>query len=56
MPVIESRIAALLRERASFEPDYTAFTFIDYEQDGNGVAESLTWSRAYRRTLTLRES
>jgi len=22
MPVIESRIAALLRERASFEPDY----------------------------------
>ena len=31
----------------------TAFTFIDYEQDWDGVAENLTWSQLYRRTLNL---
>ena len=53
MPVIETSISALLRERASLQPDDTAFTFIDYEQDWNGVAESLTWSQLYRRTLNV---
>ncbi len=43
----------MLRERASLQPDDTAFTFIDYEHDWNGVAESLTWSQLYRRTLNV---
>jgi long-chain fatty acid adenylyltransferase FadD28 len=55
MPVIESSVAAVLRERASLQPDHTAFTFIDYEQDWNGVAESLTWSQLHRRALNVAE-
>ena len=49
----DSSPAAILRERAGFQPNDTAFTFIDYEQDWNGVAESLTWSQLYRRTLNV---
>lgn len=46
----------LLSERASLQPDDTAFTFIDYEQDWAGVAESLTWSQLYRRTLNVADA
>jgi fatty acid CoA ligase FadD28 len=46
-------IPALLRERASLQPDRTAFTFIDYEKDWAGVAESLTWSRLHRRVVNI---
>ena len=46
-------IPAVVRERASLQPDDMAFTFLDYEHDWDGVAESLTWSQLYRRTLTL---
>ncbi|KUH80914.1 MULTISPECIES: AMP-binding protein [unclassified Mycobacterium] len=49
----ESSPAAILRERAGFQPDDTAFTFIDYDQDWNGVPESLTWSQLYRRTTNV---
>ena len=49
MPVIESSIPALLQERAQQQPDATAYTFIDYEVDPTGFAESLTWSQVYRR-------
>jgi fatty acid CoA ligase FadD28 len=48
---METSIPALLCERASLQPNDTAFTFIDYDQDWNGVPESLTWSQLYRRTL-----
>jgi long-chain fatty acid adenylyltransferase FadD28 len=48
-----SSISAVLRERASLEPNDTAFTFLDYENDWDGVAESLTWSQVYRRTLNV---
>jgi acyl-CoA synthetase (AMP-forming)/AMP-acid ligase II len=51
--VIETSILAALRERASLQPNDTAFTFIDYEQDWEGVAESLTWAQLYRRSLNL---
>jgi len=51
--VVESPIPAVLRERALLRPDETAFTYIDYEQDPAGVAESLTWSQLYRRTLNI---
>ena len=43
----------MLRERASLQPNGTAFTFMDYEQDWAGIAESLTWSQLYRRALNL---
>ncbi|OBG23964.1 acyl-CoA synthetase [Mycolicibacterium celeriflavum] len=49
----ESSPAAILRERAGFQPDDTAFTFIDYDQDWNGVPETLTWSQLYRRTTNV---
>jgi fatty acid CoA ligase FadD28 len=53
MPVIESSILTVLRERASLKPNNTAFTFVDYEQDWQGVAESVTWSQLYRRVLNV---
>jgi long-chain fatty acid adenylyltransferase FadD28 len=56
MPVVETSILALLRERASLQPDDTVFTFIDFEQDWAGVAESLTWSQLYRRTLNVADA
>lgn len=46
-------VPAVLRERASLQPDDTAFTFVDYEHDWEGVPESLTWSQLYRRTLAV---
>ncbi len=49
--VIEQSLPAVLCERASLQPDDVAVTFIDYEQDWAGVAESLTWSQLYRRAL-----
>jgi fatty acid CoA ligase FadD28 len=51
--VVESSLPALLRERASLQPDDTAYTFIDYEQDWAGIAQSLTWFQVYRRTLNV---
>ncbi|VEG38863.1 fatty acyl-AMP ligase FadD28 [Mycolicibacterium flavescens] len=45
--------AAMIRERAGFQPNDTAFTFIDYDRDWNGVPESLTWSQLYRRTTNV---
>jgi fatty acid CoA ligase FadD28 len=53
--VIERSIPSVLRERASLQPSDTAFTFVDYEQDWDGVAESLTWSQVYRRALNVAE-
>jgi acyl-CoA synthetase (AMP-forming)/AMP-acid ligase II len=52
-PVRTPSLPSLLRERASLQPDDTALTFIDYEQDWAGVAESLTWSQLYRRALNV---
>ncbi len=48
-----SSLTAVLRERASLQPNDVAFTFIDYEQDWAGVSESLTWSQLYRRSLNI---
>ncbi len=46
-------LPAVLRTWARIQPNDPAFTFIDYEQDWNGVAETLTWSQLYRRTRNL---
>src|ERR1700742_3504688 len=51
--VVETFLPSVLRERASLQPNDTAFTFIDYEHDWNGVAESLTWAQLYRRSLNV---
>jgi len=53
MPVTESSILTVLRERASLKPNNPAFTFVDYQQDWLGAAESLTWSQLYRRVLNV---
>ena len=53
MPVSESSILTVLRERASLKPNNTAFTFLDYQQDWLGVTETLTWSQLYRRVLNV---
>ena len=49
----DSSIPAILRERASLQPNDTAFTFVDYEQDWDGVTTSLTWAQLYRRTTNF---
>ena len=51
--MLEPSIPALLRERASLQPSETAYTFVDYEQDWAGVAESLTWSHLYQRVRNV---
>src|SRR5262245_6493980 len=51
MPVIESSLSSVLRERALLAPSATAFTFMNYDLDPAGVAESLSWSQVYRRAL-----
>ena len=49
----EFSVPAVVRERASLQPNDIAFTFIDYEHDWDGIAESLTWSQLYRRMLNV---
>ncbi|OBI39643.1 AMP-binding protein [Mycobacterium colombiense] len=51
--MLKCPIPTLLRERASLQPNQTAFTFMDYEQDPAGIAETLTWSQLYRRVLNV---
>jgi long-chain fatty acid adenylyltransferase FadD28 len=55
MSVVESSIPAVLRERASLQPNDPAFTYVDYDQEWDGVATALTWSQLYRRVLNLGE-
>ena len=43
----------MLRERASLQPDDIAFTYVDYEQDWDGVAHTLTWAQLNRRVTGL---
>ncbi len=50
-----SSIPAILRERASLQPTDTAFVFMDYDQDWDGVERTLTWAELYRRTLNMAE-
>ena len=46
-------VLSLLRERAGLQPDDTAVSFTDYEQDWAGVNETLTWGQLYQRTLNV---
>ncbi|MEB4212041.1 AMP-binding protein [Mycobacterium sp. 94-17] len=51
--MIGTSIPALLRERASLQPNDPAFVFVDYDQDWDGAADTLTWSQTYRRALSV---
>ncbi|MBV8861753.1 MAG: AMP-binding protein [Mycobacterium sp.] len=54
-PIVTTRpsLPALLLQRAARQPDAAAYTFIDYEQDPAGFAETVTWSQVHRRTLAV---
>lgn len=54
MPSIPT-IPALLERKAQQHPDETAFTFVDYETDPAGIAESLTWAELYERVQVVAE-
>jgi fatty acid CoA ligase FadD28 len=54
-PMAMGSLPALLREHASLRPNRTAFTFMDYDRERAGIAESLTWSQLYRRAINIAE-
>jgi long chain fatty acid CoA FadD26 len=51
----EISLAALLQERARNERDSAAYTFVDYEVDPNGFAETLTWGQLHQRVEAVAE-
>jgi long-chain fatty acid adenylase/transferase FadD26 len=51
----ERSLTTLLQQRANRQPGGTAYTFIDYEVDPNGFAESLTWVQVHRRARVVAE-
>ncbi|MBJ7338435.1 AMP-binding protein [Mycolicibacterium sp.] len=51
--MMDSSIPAILRERASLQPNDSAFTFVDYDVDWEGVEETLTWSQLQQRVVAL---
>ncbi|MGD9619483.1 MAG: AMP-binding protein [Mycolicibacterium sp.] len=55
MPLTEKTIPATLADRARQQPDEIAYTFIDYDADPAGVAESLTWSEVHHRVQAVAE-
>jgi long-chain fatty acid adenylase/transferase FadD26 len=55
MAVLDSSLPAVLAERAATLPLETAYTFVDYEVDPAGHAESLTWSEVHQRALVVAE-
>lgn len=54
-PVVGSSIPAVLRERASLNPNGAALTYLNYDLDWEGVEETLTWAQLHRRTLNIAE-
>ncbi|UXA15915.1 fatty-acid--AMP ligase [Mycobacterium sp. SMC-4] len=49
MATAEYSIPALVAQRSTDDPDGIAYTFVDYDVDPAGVAESLTWSELNER-------
>jgi long-chain fatty acid adenylase/transferase FadD26 len=45
----EPSLTTRLQQRANRQPGGTVHTFIDYEVDPAGVAQSLTWAQLRRR-------
>ena len=54
--VSETTVPELIERRADEQPDDTAYTFVDYESDPAGVAESLTWSELRDRVEVVAET
>ena len=54
--VSQITIPELVELRADEQPDDTAYTFVDYESDPAGVAESLTWSELRDRVDVVAEA
>ncbi|KRE33141.1 acyl-CoA synthetase [Mycobacterium sp. Soil538] len=46
-------IPALLADRVRQQPEDTAYTFVDYESDPAGVADSLTWAEFHHRVKVV---
>lgn len=55
MRLLESTIPGLLADRARQQPDDEAYTFIDFDVDPAGYAETLTWSEMYHRVQIVAE-
>jgi len=55
MPLMDPSIPAVLQERAQNQPDDLAYTFIDFDVDPAGFAESLTWSQVHHRARVIAE-
>jgi acyl-CoA synthetase (AMP-forming)/AMP-acid ligase II len=51
--VIESSIPAVLRERASLQPNDIAYTYLNCDDNPAGIAENLTWGQLYKRSVAL---
>ena len=55
MPLLESTIPAVLDDRARQQPDDMAYTFIDFDVDPAGFAETLTWSQVHQSVRVVAE-
>lgn len=53
MPVTDSSIPSMLAERAEQEPDAPAYTFLDFDVDPAGYAETVSWAQLRRRAQTV---
>ena len=53
MSAVESSVPAMLGEQARQHPDARAYTFIDYEVDPAGFAQTLTWSEVHARAQVV---
>lgn len=51
--MLDSSLPAILRERASLQPNDVAFTYLDYDASWDGVEENLTWSQLQQQVVTL---
>jgi long-chain fatty acid adenylase/transferase FadD23 len=43
----------MLRQNVNLHPDGTAFKYVDYGRDWDGVAENVTWYQLYRRMVNV---
>lgn len=48
-------LTSLLHDRATQSPDATAYTFMDYDVDPEGFAESLTWAQLHTAATAVAE-
>lgn len=53
MPEIQLSIPELLKDRAEQQPNDLAYTFLDYDLDPAGFADTVTWSELHERVQAL---